>query len=58
MNRYEKIKQMSVNEMALFIQDITKQVVSEIENKTKLNLKTKPTYLYEVKQWLLGEANQ
>jgi len=58
MNRYETIKQMSVNEIALFIQDIAKQTVSEIEEKTKLNIKAKPTYLYELKQWLLEDVNE
>ena len=57
MNNYEIIKQMTVEEMAILFQDIAKQLVSEIEEKRNIDLKAKPNYVYEIKQWLLQEAD-
>jgi hypothetical protein len=56
MNNYEIIKQMTVEEMSILFQDIAKQLVSEIEEKRNIDLKAKPNYVWEIKQWLLQEV--
>ena len=58
MNNYEAIKQMTIEEMAILFQDIAKQVVSEIEEKRNIDLNAKPSYVWEIKQWLLQEVEE
>lgn len=55
MNNYQKIKQLDIEQMAVMIQDIIQQVVTEAEQKTGTELKLNKHYIWQLKKWLLTE---
>ena len=55
MNRYQRIKQLDVEQMAVMIQDIIQQVVKTAEEKTGTELKLNKHYIWQLKKWLLSE---
>lgn len=56
MNNYEKIKNMSLDEMAEFINDFADVLIKEVETKTELILNKKDDYKYQLKRWLQEES--
>lgn len=57
MNNYERIKAMSIEEMAELFNDFAEQLKEVAENQTGLILREKSqNYIKKMKQWLESES--